>query len=98
MAEDRRVYCSEKTNRSGAHERIWAIGGVHGGITWHYSQEDVIANIEQGVRTYYVEQPPGHRVPVIIARREGHKYLKTVNDGEHPNNLLSLPNCSEPRR
>ena len=25
--------------------------------------------------------------------RFGHKYLKTMADGEHPNNLLSLPEC-----
>jgi hypothetical protein len=32
------------------------------------------------------------RAPVV-ASRLGVKYLKTVRDGESPDNLLSLPDC-----
>ena len=33
-------------------------------------------------------------VDVIVAvSRYGNKYLKTVSDGDHPNNLLSLYEC-----
>jgi hypothetical protein len=36
----------------------------------------------------------GQTVWVIVARSAaGNKYLKTQNDGEQPNNLLSLPEC-----
>ena len=36
----------------------------------------------------------GRTVWVIIATSAyGHKYLKTQADGEHPDNLLSLPEC-----
>lgn len=36
----------------------------------------------------------GSVVSVIVAvSRFGNKYLKTEADGEHPNNLLSLPEC-----
>jgi hypothetical protein len=31
---------------------------------------------------------------VIVAERAGHKYLKTMFDGDQPNHLLSLPECS----
>ena len=43
---------------------------------------------------FVVERPPGHRVNVIIAQSAyGNLYLKTEADGEHPNNLLALPEC-----
>ena len=36
----------------------------------------------------------GSSVDVIIAKSQfGHEYLKTVADGELPNNLLNLPEC-----
>jgi hypothetical protein len=36
----------------------------------------------------------GVSVDVIVSKSAaGHKYLKTKNDGEQPNNLLSLPEC-----
>nr|WP_269474859.1 DUF3892 domain-containing protein [Serratia ureilytica] len=35
-----------------------------------------------------------HSVWVIVSNSAaGNKYLKTQNDGEQPNNLLSLPEC-----
>ena len=30
---------------------------------------------------------------VIVAVHNGNKYIKTENDGLHPNNLLALPEC-----
>ncbi|MDP8217161.1 MAG: DUF3892 domain-containing protein [Candidatus Theseobacter exili] len=37
----------------------------------------------------------GSVVNVIVAvSKYGNKYLKTEADGEEPNNLLSLPECS----
>jgi hypothetical protein len=30
---------------------------------------------------------------IIAVSPYGHKYLKTQADGEHPDNLLSLPEC-----
>ena len=55
--------------------------------------QDVIARIESG-ESFYVERPEGDRVEVVIATsRAGNKYLKTVADGDVPNNLLALPEC-----
>lgn len=36
----------------------------------------------------------GSRANVIVAIHNGNKYIKTENDGEQPNNLLSLRECS----
>lgn len=83
------VKCINKSDRYNPHERILRIGG-HG---WEHTQEQAIAWIENGTFTYYVSQG-GRQVDVIVATSShGHKYLKTTADGEHPNNLLSLPEC-----
>ena len=68
--------------------RIDSIGGTFGKL----SLDDAIASIEN--RTYsYWTMGGGRAVDIIIAVRNGRKYLKTKNYGEEPSNLLSLPRC-----
>jgi hypothetical protein len=57
------------------------------------TEVEVITRIESHSDTFYVERPAGRTVEVVIAKREGRKYLKTESDGEKPDNLLSLPDC-----
>jgi len=89
------VRCINKRNRLSPHERIQNIGGVNpDGTRWKLSEEQAIQGIEQGKWNFYVERPIGDRVAVVIALSAfGNKYLKTMADGEQPNNLLSLPEC-----
>lgn len=86
--------CINKTDRYNAHERIRAIGGINpDGSNWKLLQEDAIRQIEAGKYSFYVKVR-GQVADVIVAiSRYGHKYLKTVADGEQPNNLLSLYEC-----
>ena len=97
MATSVRIGCIHKTDRPNPHERISHVGGVNeNGSGWKLSQAEAIAGIESGKWAFYVEQPAGHRVSVIVATSAyGHKYLKTTADGEHPNNLLALPECPQ---
>lgn len=90
-----RVTCVVKSNRSSAHECIQSVGGVtNQGQRVRYTQQEAIAGIQSGRLSMYVEQPPGHRVNIIVAKtKAGHLYLKTEPDGEMPNNLLALPEC-----
>jgi len=42
-----------------------------------------------------IERPAGDVVDVVVAiNRYANKYLKTTADGDEPNNLLALPECT----
>lgn len=94
MAVRVQVKCINKANRVNTHERIVNIGGINpDGTRWRLSQPQAIADTESGKYQFYVTVN-GNTVDVIVAKTGlGHKYLKTRNDGELPNNLLSLPEC-----
>jgi hypothetical protein len=94
MADNIEIKCINKTDRTSAHERIKSIGGVNpNGTRWKLSLEQAIKDIEDGKYRFYVSVN-GSSVWVIVAvSASGNKYLKTENDGEQPNNLLSLPEC-----
>lgn len=93
MAVNVQIQCINKTNRTSPHERIQSIGGIRSdGLRWKRSQQQAIIDIENGTYSYYVSVC-GRSVWVIVASNNGNKYIKTQNDGEQPNNLLSLPEC-----
>lgn len=87
------IKCVNKTPRMDPHLRISYVGGVNEDRTrWKLSLDEAIAGIESGKWTFWTIGG-GRKADVIIARHEGHKYLKTTNDGVHPDNLLALPEC-----
>lgn len=88
------VKCINKSDRYNVHERITHIGGINSdGTRWKVSQADAISGIESGKWKFYVSVQ-GQTAWVIVSKSaSGNKYLKTENDGEQPNNLLSLPEC-----
>jgi len=89
MSIRRKVTCINKSDRYNPHERIRNIGGSG----WKYSEPQAITLIKSGDCEFYVSVN-GKEVRVIIAKSSyGYEYLKTENDGESPNNLLSLPEC-----
>lgn len=86
---ERQITCINKTNRSDPHERISRVGGSG----WRMTQSEAISAIENKTYTFYT-LVDGKRANVIVATHNGHKYIKTENDGLQPNNLLALPECS----
>jgi hypothetical protein len=88
------IRCVDKTQRLRAHERINSIGGLNAdGTSWSLSVQEAVAGIEKGTWKFYMTFA-GRPVWVLVASsNSGHKYLKTEHDGEHPSDLLSLPQC-----
>lgn len=84
------ISCVTKVDRDSPWECITHVGGPP---RWKLPQERVIRSIESGNRAFFV-RVGGREVDVVVAvSRYGNKYIRSVSDGEQPNNLLSLPEC-----
>lgn len=92
MPKTAQIKCINKRDRYDPSQSITHVGGYTDG-PWKITQDAAIRYIEGGEWQFYVSVQ-GHSVRVVVATSQfGNKYLKTVADGEHPNNLLSLPEC-----
>jgi hypothetical protein len=76
--------------------RIRAVGGVRpDGTRWRMTTDEAIKAIRRGERLY-VEEPVGDPVDVTVSHTAGgREYLRTVADGDDPNNLLALPELDD---
>jgi hypothetical protein len=93
MAIDHQILCITRTTHTDPHERIQKIGGLNSdGKRWGLTLDDAIEGIELDKWRFWTAGG-GASVWVEIAKHNGRKYLKTVADGLHPDNLLALPDC-----
>jgi hypothetical protein len=86
------VSCINRANHTDPHLRIQYIGGVNNGQRWKITIADAIYGMRNSQWAFYVYEG-NHIAWLIIAEHNKREYLKTQNDGLHPDNLLSLQEC-----
>jgi len=90
-----KVDCIVRTDRVSPHHRIRAIGGRgRDGEPWRLGEEAAMTAIENERATFWIEWPEGHRIDLVVSQGLGKRYLKAESDGESPDRLLGLPDCS----
>jgi hypothetical protein len=86
-----RIQCVQKLAGLDLYEQITHVGGA-GSARWKLPVEEVIRQIRDGEREFFVERPIGDEVDVIVAvSPSGKKYLMTLADFDAPDTLLKLP-------
>ena len=89
---DCQITCIVKPHPLSSHEHITHVGNPLGG--WKWTREAVIASIDAGANTFYVQDAKGKRSNVGVVRQTGKlPYLRTHADGYWNDNLLSLNQC-----
>jgi hypothetical protein len=77
-------------------ERITVVGGEKAdGTPWRLTESSAIAGIEAGTWALHIDGTEEAAVRVVIATHAGKKYLKAETDGDRPDKLLALPECSD---
>lgn len=90
MARFQVTCINKKGSHLNPHERIEYIGNQG---SWKLSEDSAIARIKAGKESFYT-LVNGVEADVIVATHKGREYLKTTADGYSPDNLLSLPECT----
>ncbi len=89
-----RIRCINKQDRDNIYERITHIGGINSSWNnWKLTQKAAIQHIKTWKYNFYVEVNWVKTNVIIAKSRFWNEYLKTENDWDEPNNLLSLPEC-----
>lgn len=89
-----KISCINKNERYNPYEAITHIGGSNSdGSKWKLSRQQAIQSIENGKYQFYVDVNNDPVRVIVTTSPYGNKYLKTVADGDKPNNLLSLKEC-----
>lgn len=88
-----RIQCVQKAAGLDLYEQITYVGGA-GSARWRLPVDEVIRQIRDGEREFFIERPIGDVIDVIIAiSPSGKKYLMTLADFDTPDTLLNLPPC-----
>ncbi len=93
MVQSLQILTSTKDHRLDPYRTITHIGGLNpDGSPWSLSVAEAIHGIRSRQWEFYVLDPAGERTWVhVTVARDGHEYLKTLDDPGVPRRLLALP-------
>lgn len=93
MVQSLQILTSTKDHRLDPYRTITHIGGLNpDGSPWSLSVGEAIDGIRSRQWEFYVLDPTGERTWVhVTVARDGHEYLKTLDDPGVPRRLLALP-------
>ncbi len=73
---------------------IEGLGGTHNGTEWFLTEKEIMAELHKPEFTrkwnFYVDNG-GDPAKLVLARRNGREYLKTMPDSQREDTLLRLP-------
>jgi hypothetical protein len=88
------ISCINRIPRTDPLKQVHHVGGTNAdGSHWKLREHDAISRIEDGTQSFYVTVGWRNEDVVVAKAQSGHKYLKTTADDDHPDNILSLPEC-----
>lgn len=91
------VVCINKhPTHADPHVRIQRIGTNEYRAAASYSKRWTVNEVIEAIRRgdiFYSTDKRGDLVKVVIAKHNGHEYVKTEADGIQPDNLLAKPEC-----
>jgi hypothetical protein len=93
MNKNFHVDCIVRSGGKNFYDGISHVGGKYfSGKRWNFDEATAIDMIDRQQKKFFVSVQ-GKTVAVIVADRNGRKYLRTKADSEMLNNLLFLPDC-----
>ena len=89
MGAGYQITCVHRTSHAEAHVRLQYVGGRD----WKLTQQAAIDGMEAGRWRFWVIIDERAVWVVVAQTSSGAKYLKTEDDDEQPETLLTLPEC-----
>lgn len=95
MPTSLQIRCINRSKHLNPYERILRVGGVHiDNQKWTVTEAAAVALLDRGELAFHVVRE-GRTVSVVVGvSPHGEKYLKTIDDADQPEGLLSLPECT----
>lgn len=88
------IKCINKQDRYNAYERITNIWWVNTNWTnWKLTQQEAINHIKNWKYSFFVNVKGDYVKVIVSTSKFWNEYIKTENDWDEPNNLLSLMEC-----
>ena len=93
VATTLQITCIHKRPHQDPHQRLVTIGGVKpDGSRWKLTEVQGITAIKTGTMHFFLTGG-GRTSRVIVDHHHAREFLKSEDDGDIPESLLSLPEC-----